>query len=160
MDNNSMQIIYMLIRIFWLPVFVLAIYLVAKLIYGLWYKKRSETCNIKVTATCIKLIENHSDDGTTYAPEFEFEYQGQTRHIRQNYYSSPTPYEVGETYDLLIDATAEKYILTEESKAKIKIAKQPLMRTTRIILIILFIALWMLPNTDAFQELVNIISGK
>ena len=160
MDSNSKQIIYILIRIFWLPAFVLAIYLVAKLIYNLWYKKRSETCNIKVTATCVELIESHTDDGTTYAPEFEFEYQGQTRRIRQKYYTAPTPYEVGETYDLFIDAMAEKYILTEEAKAKIKIAKRSRMRTGRIVLIILFIAFWILPNMDIFKELIDIISGK
>lgn len=153
------ELAQILIRMFEMPLVILGIYILIKLIGKLIYQKRRQNCNIPVEATVIRLIESHDSDGSTYAPEFEFNYQGQIRTLHPNVYSSPTPYRVGDTFTLMIDANAEKFVLSEESKEKLKELKRSRNRVARIVLIILVAFFWIGFNIGNINALIDLIKG-
>ncbi len=61
------------------------------------------TCTVPVQAVCVDYCSSHSSDGTTYAPVWEYEFQGRLIRSNETIYSSSMGNLLGQTRTLYIN---------------------------------------------------------
>lgn len=80
-------------------------------------------CTIPVNSRVIDLVaSSSSSSGRTYAPVYEFEFEGRTYKVQSNSYSSPCPFSVGEEVKIYVDPDDPKHIYSPKDKTTLTVA--------------------------------------
>lgn len=80
-------------------------------------KKAKKICTEPVNAIVCDMARSTSSDSTTYAPIYEFEYNGMTYKIQSNTYSSPMPLQVGDNVQIFVEPGNPDRIYSPHEKA-------------------------------------------
>ncbi len=87
----------------------------------LYSSKQSEkNCTFETKGTVVELVEKRSRNkhgtSTTYAPVFEYEYNGKVYKYESKLATSPKPFEVGDKVTVMVDPDDPKEIYVPEYK--------------------------------------------
>ncbi len=80
-------------------------------------KKAKKVCTEPVNAVVCDMARSSSSNGTTYAPVYEFEYNGMKYRIKSNTYSNPMPLQVGESVQIFVEPGNPDRIYSPHEKA-------------------------------------------
>lgn len=83
--------------------------------------KDKKVCTIPVDSTVTELAVSSSrgskhGSGNTYAPVYEYDYEGEHYRVKSNNYSSPCPFEVGESVQIYIEPGDPEHIYSPKDK--------------------------------------------
>lgn len=80
-------------------------------------KKAKKVCTEPVNAVVCDMAKSSSSNGTTFAPVYEFEYNGIKYKIKSNTYSNPMPLQVGESVQIFVEPGNPDRIYSPHEKA-------------------------------------------
>lgn len=78
--------------------------------------KDKKECTIPVTSTVVDLVSSSGSSGRTYAPVYEYEFEGRQYRVQSNNYSSPCPFSVGETVRIYVEPNDPEHIYSPKDK--------------------------------------------
>lgn len=70
-------------------------------------------CTVPVTSTVAELVASSKG---TYAPVYDYEYEGRHYMVKSNNYSNPCPFSVGESVQIYIDSDDPEHIYNPKDK--------------------------------------------